>query len=136
MRRTGIDLYDIVHVKVHIFPVPKMCVIPMLGKFVWTTHFGQSVEFPWISEMSSNPQLSLKDYLDISYIILCWRTQLIKNNSVTKYKLLIFYLVIQYYTGPKFWYLSQSLEYEKKKPKSLFQSRAEKSCPTYLIIQI
>ena len=33
MTSTGIDLYDIVHVKVYVFPVPKMCILAMLGNF-------------------------------------------------------------------------------------------------------
>ena len=41
MTSTEIDLYDIVHVKAHIFPVPKMWTLAILGKFVWTTHFEQ-----------------------------------------------------------------------------------------------
>ena len=41
MTSTEIDLYDIVHVKAHIFPVPKMWILAILGKFVWTTHFVQ-----------------------------------------------------------------------------------------------
>ena len=39
MSRTGIDLYGIDHVKVDFIPVLKMCVLPMLGRFVWTTIF-------------------------------------------------------------------------------------------------
>ena len=39
MTSTGIDLYGIVHVKVDFIPGLKMCVLPILGKFVWTTIF-------------------------------------------------------------------------------------------------
>ena len=45
MRRTGIDLYGIAHVKVDFIPVLKMCVLPLLGKFVWTAIF-DNVPFP------------------------------------------------------------------------------------------
>ena len=42
MRSTEIDLYGIAHVKVDFIPVLKMCVLPFLGKFVWTIYnFGQ-----------------------------------------------------------------------------------------------
>ena len=34
-------VYGIVHVKVDFIPVLKMCVLPILGRFVWTTSFGQ-----------------------------------------------------------------------------------------------
>ena len=34
MIRTEIDLYGIVHVKVDFIPVLKMCVLPILGRFV------------------------------------------------------------------------------------------------------
>ena len=34
MTSTGIDLYGIVHVKVDFIPGLKMCVLPILGKFV------------------------------------------------------------------------------------------------------
>ena len=39
MMRTEIDLYGIVHVKVDFIPVLKMCVLPILGRFVWTAIF-------------------------------------------------------------------------------------------------
>ena len=39
MTSTGIDSYGIVHVKVDFIPGLKMCVLPILGKFVWTTIF-------------------------------------------------------------------------------------------------
>ena len=42
MRRTEIDLYGIAHVKVDFIPVLKMCVLTLLGKFVWTTIFDTS----------------------------------------------------------------------------------------------
>ena len=38
-----IDLYDIAHVKVDFIALQKMYVIPMLGRFVWTTSFVQCV---------------------------------------------------------------------------------------------
>ena len=41
MISTQVDLYGIAHVKVDIFPHQKMHVIPMLGRFVWTTTFVQ-----------------------------------------------------------------------------------------------
>ena len=41
MTSTGIDLYGIVHVKVDFIPGLKMCVLPILGKFVWTISFMQ-----------------------------------------------------------------------------------------------
>ena len=44
MTSTGIDLYGIAHVKVDFIPVLKMCVIRILGKFVWTTSFVQCGE--------------------------------------------------------------------------------------------
>ena len=47
MTRTGIDLYGIAHVKVDFIPVLKMCVLPILGRFVWTTSFGQCVLPSW-----------------------------------------------------------------------------------------
>ena len=34
MTRTEIDLYGIAHVKVDFIPVLKMCVLPILGRFV------------------------------------------------------------------------------------------------------
>ena len=37
--RTEFDLYGMVHVKVDFIPVLKMCVLTILGKFVWTTIF-------------------------------------------------------------------------------------------------
>ena len=43
MTSTGIDLYDIVHVKVDFIPGLKICVLPILGNFVWTTSFAQCV---------------------------------------------------------------------------------------------
>ena len=43
MTSTGIDLYGIVHVKVDFIPGLKMCVLPILGKFVWSTTFAQCV---------------------------------------------------------------------------------------------
>ena len=45
MRSTGIDLYGIAHVKVDYIPVLKMCVLLLLGRFVWTTIFAQCVKF-------------------------------------------------------------------------------------------
>ena len=39
MSSPQIDLYGIAHVKVDIIPLQKMYVIPMLGRFVWTTNF-------------------------------------------------------------------------------------------------
>ena len=39
MRSTEIDLYGIAHVKVNFIPVLKMCVLTLLGRFVWTTIF-------------------------------------------------------------------------------------------------
>ena len=41
MSSPGIDLYGIAHVKVDFFPLQKMDVIPLLGRFVWTTSFVQ-----------------------------------------------------------------------------------------------
>ena len=38
---TEIDLYGIAHVKVDIIPRQKIHVIPILGRFVWTTSFVQ-----------------------------------------------------------------------------------------------
>ena len=43
MRSPGIDLYGIAHVKVDFIPLQKMYVIPILGRFVWTTSFVQCV---------------------------------------------------------------------------------------------
>ena len=36
MIKTKIDVYGIVHVKVDFIPVPKLCVLPILGRFVGT----------------------------------------------------------------------------------------------------
>ena len=41
MRSPGIDLYGIAHVKVDFIPLQKMYVIPILGRFVWTSSFVQ-----------------------------------------------------------------------------------------------
>ena len=41
MSSAGIDLYGIAHVKVDFIPLQKMYIIPMLGRFVWTTCFVQ-----------------------------------------------------------------------------------------------
>ena len=43
MISTGIDLYAIAHVKVDFIPVLKMWVLPILGRFVWSTYFVQCV---------------------------------------------------------------------------------------------
>ena len=37
MISTQVDLFGIYHVKVHFIAHQKMYVIPMLGRFVWTT---------------------------------------------------------------------------------------------------
>ena len=41
MTSTQVDLFGIYHVKVHFIAHQKMYVIPMLGRFVWTTSFVQ-----------------------------------------------------------------------------------------------
>ena len=41
MTSPEIDLYGIAHVKVDFIPLQKMYVIPILGRFVWTTYFVQ-----------------------------------------------------------------------------------------------
>ena len=38
MASTEIDLFGIVHVKVEFIPVLKIYTIPILGRFVWSTH--------------------------------------------------------------------------------------------------
>ena len=42
MIRTAIDLY----VKVDFIPVLKMCVLPILGRFIWTTSFAHTSQIP------------------------------------------------------------------------------------------
>ena len=51
MRSPGIDLYGIAHVKVDFIPLQKMYVIPILGRFVWTTSFVQCVRINNIKKL-------------------------------------------------------------------------------------
>ena len=38
---SAVDFIDIVHVKVELIPAPKMHIIPIMRRFVWTTYFAQ-----------------------------------------------------------------------------------------------